>query len=970
MKGIFSYYFIEAVQEIKRNNAIPWADGNSSLFRFLFALTFVFLLFLMPILSVDFGRSTDETFSESYGRDILSYYESLGKDTAVFDLSKPSYKDLIYYGLSFDFFCAIINKYVSPFGDFETRHFLNALIGLLGMLIASLIGKRYGNWRTAWIILLLIAITPRYFAHSMNNAKDIPLATGYIAAIFFSLKFLDELPSPSRKTIVLLIISIGLASSIRIGGFILVAYLGLFLTIKWLNIYFKNKERIDQKKLTRTYFQYFFIIGLAAYVISIIFWPFALKAPLTNPLNALRMFEDSDLMMTHYEVFEGKLMNMDHVPWYYIFKYIWITIPIGVLIGVIASLAGFWKSSTKIKTVLLILIFVSVFPVFYAAIKSSKLYNGWRHFLFIYPSIAVLAGLGWNFLMDISSKKAIKIFLFLVLAALLIKPAAWMIKNHPNQIVYFNEIVGGTEGAYGYYETDYLSFSGREAAEWLAEIEKDNPNKILVATNIETQSLKYYSDKFTAHIDYVWVRPMTYSIYDWDYMILTSRSMSLAQIQNGQFPPKGTVHTISVGNVPLCAVVKKENDYKFRSYQMFINGNNDSSKYYLEKAIEYDPNDPEIYTLLGTTLTGLEQYDRAYKMLHKAIDLFPENFYAYDKLGVLFMRQEKNKKAIDVLRKSIQLRNNYSIAYVNLAGAFQNVKEYDSALHYYGIASLMNNNDVYTEINIAECLIAIKQYNKAFFVYDKILKNQPNHAETLAKKEELTSYMQNLHLINSMNTSIQDELLIAEEYMNNNQFDSVLSIFTKILEKDPENVLALVNRGVANLNLGHYYEALKDLEKAKSIDTLSHFLFYNLGLAYANTKQYKKAIDCYNKALQISPSDLGVLYERAKLNIYLKDFEAALKDCNTVLQIQPDKKETLYTRAWLSSTLNKKDAALSDLNRIIQIDPNFAIAYNLRSLIYYERKEYRKALTDVEKALALGYKIDPKFVDFLRKTVN
>ena len=147
IKNSFSYYFIEPIQDFKAGNNNSLSDSNSSIYRFLFATTFILLLFLMPIASQDFGRSTDETFSESYGRDILAYYESGGKDKAVFDLSNPSYKDLIYYGLSFDFFCAIVNKYISPFGDFETRHFLNALIGLLGMLIASLLGKRYGGYR-------------------------------------------------------------------------------------------------------------------------------------------------------------------------------------------------------------------------------------------------------------------------------------------------------------------------------------------------------------------------------------------------------------------------------------------------------------------------------------------------------------------------------------------------------------------------------------------------------------------------------------------------------------------------------------------------------------------------------------------------------------------------------------------------------------------------------------------------------
>ena len=970
IKNSFSYYFIEPIQDFKAGNNNSLSDSNSSIYRFLFATTFILLLFLMPIASQDFGRSTDETFSESYGRDILAYYESGGKDKAVFDLSNPSYKDLIYYGLSFDFFCAIVNKYISPFGDFETRHFLNALIGLLGMLIASLLGKKYGGWRTAWLVLIFMAITSRYFAHSMNNSKDIPLATAYIAGVFFTLKFLEELPKPKWKTILLLLASIGLASSVRIGGMILFAYLGLFVFIKWIVIYFREKSKALDKKLIGSYILYLGIIGIGAYILAIIFWPYALQDPLKIPLKALRMFEDSDLMMTHYEVFEGKLLNMDQVPWYYIFKYLWISLPLIVIIGALSSLKGLWKEDRRQKIVILILAFVTIFPILYAASKGSKLYNGWRHFLFIYPSLAVMAALGWNYMFIQIRTKVLGIIIAIFALVLIVKPAIWMIKNHPNQLVYFNEIVGGINGAYGYYETDYLSFSGKEAAEWLAKKEQDNPNSILVATNIETQSLKYYSDKYKSNIDYVWVRPMAHGIHDWDYMILTSRSMSLSRIQNKHFPPKGTIHTIMVDNVPICAIVKKENDFKFRGYQSFIQTQYDSSKYYLEKAATYNPNDPEVLTMLGTTLAGLEEYDTAQKILMRAIEIFPENFYAFDKLGILYMRQDKNKKALDALRKSIYLRKNYSIAYVNLAGAFQNLQQYDSALYYYEIASRRISDDINMELNIAECLIAIKQYQQAHVVYDKILRKNPNNQLTIAKKENLNSFIQSQRMLDKMSNDIQYELEKAEKFMSTNQYDSVLAIFSKILEKDPNNILALVNRGVANLNLGNFNKALIDLEKAETIDTSSHYLFYNLGLAYANTNQFYKALTCYNKANKLSPSDIGVLNERAKLHLYLQKYEESLSDCNTILKIQPNLKETLYSRAWLYNKLNKKDLALIDLNNIIQNNPGYAIAYDLRSILYYEQKEYKKALLDVEKALSLGYKIDPKYAEYLRSVTN
>jgi len=142
IKKAINHYFKEPVSDFRNEGLKSFQNGSSSIYRFVFALLFIFLLFFMPIISFDYARSTDETFSNDYGKDILKYIESGGKDKSVFDLSKQSYKDLIYYGLSFDFLCAVVNKYISPFGEFETRHLLNALFGFLAIVFAALIALK------------------------------------------------------------------------------------------------------------------------------------------------------------------------------------------------------------------------------------------------------------------------------------------------------------------------------------------------------------------------------------------------------------------------------------------------------------------------------------------------------------------------------------------------------------------------------------------------------------------------------------------------------------------------------------------------------------------------------------------------------------------------------------------------------------------------------------------------------------
>jgi Tfp pilus assembly protein PilF len=61
------------------------------------------------------------------------------------------------------------------------------------------------------------------------------------------------------------------------------------------------------------------------------------------------------------------------------------------------------------------------------------------------------------------------------------------------------------------------------------------------------------------------------------------------------------------------------------------------------------------------------------------------------------------------------------------------------------------------------------------------------------------------------------------------------------------------------------------------------------------------------------------------------------------------------------------DQAIADLNKALELDPKYDLAYYGRARAFYGKKEYGLAWEDVRKAQSLGIKIDPKFLDDLRR---
>jgi 6-pyruvoyl-tetrahydropterin synthase len=195
-----------------------------------------------------------------------------------------------------------------------------------------------------------------------------------------------------------------------------------------------------------------------------------------------------------------------------------------------------------------------LFPPIYAALKHSILYDSWRHFLFIYPPMVVLAAIAWDSLWDRLHAKRARILLGAFLVITLLEPTIWMMRFHPHAYTYFNPLVGGLKGAYGRYETDYWGNSLRLASEWLSQYYKREgiQRPIAVRADGELISSGFYlvRDLGDAYV------PSPRNDPNWDFWLSLSRGVTPQDLQNGSWPPPGTVHEVKADGITLCAVVR------------------------------------------------------------------------------------------------------------------------------------------------------------------------------------------------------------------------------------------------------------------------------------------------------------------------------------------------------------------------------------------------------------------------------
>ena len=627
--------------------------------KYIFLFCSAFLLIIMLLESRDAGISCDEILHYQQSVSVYNYFASHGTDQSA--LNTPI-SNLKYYGQSYDNLVTILTRWFSIDDVYGFRNLMSSLMGWLTVIITALFAVWLKNYRAGFVVLFLFIVSPTFMGHAQNNLKDVPFAFAYIAGTFYILKFLFDGNKTFLNNSLLLTLSIAFCVSIRAGGMLLICYLFFFFFVYYFFGYLKERK-IDFTEVRK---KLIWITGItiAALILSIVLWPYALQNPFTNILSSYRV-------MAHYpatfrQIFEGKVEWSDYMPWYYLIKSMGITIPVVVLAGLITFIILIKRIFSNGKPILyLFLIFTLLFPILFVILEKSNLYSSWRQFLFIYPGIVLLASIGYSSFFDSIKNRYILWVAVGVVFLISIHPVKFMILNHPYEYMYYNQLVGGMKGAYGNYETDYYYVSQTEAAGWLINYLKEKGEKPAVKVKA-TYSVEW-SFRNHPEIETSYFRNEERSMYDWDYAIIVNRYISPFQLKNKTWPTEDAIHIIYADKVPVCAILERKTKADYRGYMALNEGQIKEAISYFEETLKTNDNDEMIFYNFAVALYKDGQYERADSVLKRGLDVNPDFELILMYLGNIAKARSKNNEAIKYYEKLINSNRKYFEAYVELS---------------------------------------------------------------------------------------------------------------------------------------------------------------------------------------------------------------------------------------------------------------------------------------------------------------
>ncbi len=455
-------------------------------------LLFTIYFFLGIFLVKDYGITVDEEFHRYSGLYWLNYIAEITHlDNLQFEVTQklngisghtlPNPKDFSFYGVTFDLplaFLEIIFKIEDSRNIFLLRHYFNFFIFFISSIYFFLLLKdRFKDNKILFIGIILFLTSPRIFGDSFYNNKDIIFLSFVTINIYYLFKFFDN---SNLNNLFLFSLFSSLTCATRI--------VGIFLPFSFIIYILVSK---DQNSSWSNIFKKIITFNLIFFTFLILFWPYLWANPVSNLFLSLKIF--SNYPVEFKMLFNGHYINSKFLPLNYVPIWISITTPLITLflfsfgyfillkrffirlINIRASAFSndFWKSQNEKKDFFIFLNFSAI--LFYIILSNTDLYNGWRHLYFLHIFLSYIACIGvYKLFLNFRKIK----YVLLILTILPLTNLYGIIKFHPFQSFYFNELLINSKKKD--FEVDYWGLAGKKFLENLI-INNKNLNELNLA---------------------------------------------------------------------------------------------------------------------------------------------------------------------------------------------------------------------------------------------------------------------------------------------------------------------------------------------------------------------------------------------------------------------------------------------------------------------------------------------------------
>ncbi|WP_448382090.1 tetratricopeptide repeat protein [Desulfosoma sp.] len=285
------------------------------------------------------------------------------------------------------------------------------------------------------------------------------------------------------------------------------------------------------------------------------------------------------------------------------------------------------------------------------------------------------------------------------------------------------------------------------------------------------------------------------------------------------------------------------------AYALWKNGHAREGLEAMEKALELDPDDPEVLTHCASIFTESGRQDDAREILEAFLERNPNEKQVQACLHALMDRQkgistmcQKNDEDESMAAMLVSVGEDEFIngqahrsricfeiaieknphnaqAYNNLGVLYWNEGDLEKALEYLSMALDRAPTDGEIMLNCARALGSAGESETASQLLELYLSKHPDDAQAWSEYREMVRLSEKMWRPDGLSFKVAEVYLkMGNELAQQGDLQGAAEAYARSLRIHPENVEGCYRLGVLSMEMGHFQEALELLEQARLLD--------------------------------------------------------------------------------------------------------------------------------------------------------
>ena len=327
--------------------------------------------------------------------------------------------------------------------------------------------------------------------------------------------------------------------------------------------------------------------------------------------------------------------------------------------------------------------------------------------------------------------------------------------------------------------------------------------------------------------------------------------------------------------------------------------NLEASELDFEQADELNVMPTEVRYSLGYGLIEIGQYEKAIEQLSLYIEEMPNSSVGYSERGYAYGALGNDERAVADLNRAIELDPNNETALKSRSILIARSGQTEAAVADMQRAH-KEGSDLVAQ---AGAMLAAERYSDAIVLYSKVLEKTPDDVEALIDR--------------------------GVAFMEAGLDEAAESDFSNALLHAPDNHHALWRRSLIFSMQDHLEEAEADARRAIELAPTYGHTHFALATVALQQNNFVEAITSLDKAIQLPPGgDASFIHYvvRGSIHRRLGKLDLAIEDLNRALEINPTSTKAITERVFVFALSGDTNAAFDELDRLANLDGGKALS--------------------------------------------